>query len=85
MRKKIVLIFSLDFLLIILALIIYNPFLKLDLAGEKQVEVLFGSKYQEEGYTASLFDKDLTKSVKVTSNVNLEKIGTYEIKYIISS
>ena len=85
MRKKIVLIFSLDFLLIILALIIYNPFLKLDLVGEKQIEVLFGSKYQEEGYTASLLNKDLTKSVKVTSNVNLEKIGTYEIKYVIKN
>ena len=38
-------------------------------------------KYKEEGYKARLFRKDVSKSVKVSDNINYNKIGTYEIKY----
>ena len=52
------------------------------LKGKNEVSIYVGEDYTEEGYEVSdNYDKDLDKKVKVTSNVDKEKEGTYEILY----
>lgn len=41
-------------------------------------------KYNEPGYTASdNLDKDITKNVKITNNIDSNKEGTYEVSYTV--
>ena len=83
MRKRVVLIFTVDILLILIAIAIYNPFLKLNLNGEEEIEMAFGNYYQDEGITASYFDDDLSNQVTIQNDINLSTIGIYEIKYTL--
>ena len=83
MKKKLIFIFTIDIVLIVIALIIYNPFLKLNLNGKNEVEIAFGSEYQETGVLASYFGKDLGSNVLIENNVDFSKIGTYKIKYVL--
>ena len=71
MRKRVVLIFTVDILLILIAIAIYNPFLKLNLNGEEEIEITFGNYYQDEGITASYFDDDLSNQVTIQNDINL--------------
>lgn len=52
------------------------------LKGSSEVVINLGADYQEEGYIVSdNYDKKLDKKVKINSNVNKDKEGTYEIVY----
>lgn len=52
------------------------------LNGNTEVKVCPNTDYNEEGYTASdNYDGDITNSVVVTSNLDTNKLGTYNIKY----
>lgn len=55
------------------------PSIKLN--GNKIVTVRVGEKYTEEGVKAKFKDKDVTKEIKTTSDVNTKKLGTYNVKY----
>lgn len=58
---------------------------KLKINGSKEVTVYIGDKYNEPTYSAiDNYDGDITESVKVQSNIDLKKIGTYEINYSVS-
>ena len=60
-----------------------KPELKIN--SDKEMTVYIGDKYHQPTYSAiDNYDGDITESVKVQSNVNLEKIGTYEINYSVS-
>lgn len=60
-----------------------KPNLTID--SEKEKTICIGDKYSEPTYTAiDNYDGDITKNVKVQSNLNLEKMGTYEIVYSVS-
>lgn len=60
-----------------------KPNLTIDSEKEKTIHI--GDKYSEPAYTAiDNYDGDITKNVKVQSNLNLEKVGTYEIVYSVS-
>lgn len=57
----------------------------LDLSGMDTVTIYQGGNYIEPGYKA--YDKkknDLTEKVKITSNLDINKIGEYEIKYTVN-
>ena len=57
-----------------------NPTIKLK--GNNSVKLYQGDKYEEAGYEASdNYDGDLTDKVKIDSNVNTDKVGSYEIIY----
>jgi peptidoglycan/xylan/chitin deacetylase (PgdA/CDA1 family) len=67
--------------------IFYNdpiaPELKLN--GDETITLEEGNKYTEPGYNAiDNVDGDLTEKVKVETNLDTNKPGTYEIKYTIS-
>lgn len=55
------------------------------LKGSKKVTVKVNGNYEEEGYSAiDNYDGDITKNVKVSRNVDFNKVGTYEIIYEVS-
>ena len=57
-----------------------NP--KIELKGNSSVSLYQGEKYEEAGYEASdNYDGDLTDKVEIDSNVNTDKVGSYEIIY----
>ncbi len=61
-----------------------NPILKLN--GRSTIVMVVGNKYVEPGATASDdYDGDLSDKVIVdSSNLNINKIGTYKVKYSVT-
>lgn len=52
------------------------------LKGNAIEDILIGSEYKEEGYSATdNIDGDITNKVEIINNVNNRKIGSYEIIY----
>ena len=52
------------------------------LKGDKELSVTIDTKYEEPGYEAiDKLDGDLTENVKVTNNVDITKLGDYEVIY----
>ena len=54
------------------------------LNGDEEVSVKLGKEYEDAGYNIrSDDDEDYSKYVTVTNDVNTEKIGVYEVRYLI--
>ena len=73
-------------ILIFVVLTILNSGSKytIELYGDKEISLYLGSDYIEPGYIA--FDKNksnVTNEVQITSNLDINKIGEYEILYSI--
>lgn len=83
MSKKRYLFFIIIGVLILGLLVIYNPFLKFSLVGDKNLEIPLGTEYQDKGAKASYFNQDLTSSINVHSNLNTDEIGTYKYEYTL--
>ena len=83
--RLIIKLLILFFLALILVLLVFKKNVvptKFKLVGKDVVIINIGEEpYKDEGYKAYLFRKDVSKSVKVTNNIDYEKIGSYEIKY----
>lgn len=55
---------------------------KINLKGDKTIYLIKGEKYKEPGYEATdNCIKNMTEKVKVTNNININKVGKYEINY----
>ncbi len=87
MKKKILLI-SILALIIIVAIIklIWKPetnlIPRINLEGNKIVTLSLGERYKEDGFKATDSNGDnLTSDVRVTNDINYEKVGSYEILY----
>lgn len=52
---------------------------------DSDIEIEYGNKYEEKGYSASINSIDLKDKVKVINNVDINKIGSYTIEYILKS
>lgn len=84
MKKKIIIISSLVILLsIVLMFIFLNPFLKLKLVGDKNIDLLLNSDYEELGFKATYFGQDITSKVVVSGATDTSKVGNYKIKYTV--
>lgn len=59
----------------------YNEKPVLELHGDKEVTLLVGNEYNELGSSATVNKKDISKNVKIDSEINTKKVGKYEIKY----
>lgn len=84
--KKIIIISSIFLISIcgcIYIFVLYNPFLKFDLIGKKQYTIEVNSEYNDKGISAFIFNKDISKKVKVKSNLNNKKLGSYKITYTL--
>ena len=49
--------------------------------GDKDITLEIGEEYKEEGFIAKSNNKDINDKVKVTSNLDLKKTGSYKIAY----
>ena len=79
------LVCSFLFLLVIGGFFVYQyVFLpQIHLAGKKSVVLAYQKKYSEKGYKASFLGNDVTKDVVVKGKVNSNKLGTYNIEYVV--
>ena len=56
----------------------------IELKGEKSIYLYLGEEYKEQGYTAhDNVDGDITDKVVVDSNVDVNNVGEYVVKYTI--
>ncbi len=60
-----------------------SKLLKISLNGEKSITIKYGEEYKDEGAIASYEDKDLTKKIKVSNDLDTKHIGTYKYTYKI--
>ena len=69
-------------ILLIVLVILLSPYMivSIKLVGSRKMVLNYGEKYSEPGFKASKFNKDITKDIKVKSNVKTE-IGNYEVVY----
>ncbi len=58
-------------------------YLSLELIGDKEVVIKYKEDYNDPGATASYKEENLTQNIIVDTNINFEKIGTYEYNYKI--
>ena len=63
-------------------IILFSPyfFINIDLIGDKTIIVNYGETYNEPGYRAKIFNKNISDKIKVNNNVSFE-IGNYEVTY----
>ena len=80
-KKKPILCLFLFFLLIISFVFLHLSVPKVNLNGPNLIELSYQDEYQELGATAEFFGKDLTSKIQIDSNMNLKKIGTYQVIY----
>lgn len=59
-----------------------NLSISLELIGEKNITLEYGTKYEDEGAKAFFKDADISKNIKVINNVNYDKVGSYKIDYV---
>ena len=83
-KRMLIIVMIIELFLIIATVIIYNPFLKLELVGNKTIKVSVGEEYIDKGAEASYFGTDLTKNIEVINNVDVNKIGEYKVTYTIA-
>lgn len=89
-NRKIRLVIKMIILFLILVILFLFWFKKniipthFKLKGDKNISIHFGDKYNDEGYIATLFGKDISKKVTVKDNIDYEKLGKYKIEYTLS-
>lgn len=68
------------FLLIVIFMLFFNPFLHLSLKGEKTITIEVNEAFQDPLVEATFFGKDVSDDVTKTK-VQTDKIGRYTIEY----
>ena len=85
-KKTILIVGVIAIILLIIILLFINkkPTIYIELIGDEVITLYQGSDYIEPGYKAyNSKDEDLNKDVIIKSNLNIDKIGEYEITYTI--
>lgn len=81
--KTILFLIFLSLLVLIIVLGNYFMFAQIDLNGKTNMVLEYKSDYVEKGFTAKRLNVDISKQVKVTGDVDTNKLGVYEIIYEI--
>ena len=50
---------------------------------EDSINVAFGNEYEQSGYEVKLFNKKLDNYVVINDNLNLDKVGEYQVVYLL--
>ena len=61
-----------------------SKYLKISLNGDNKITLEYGNEYNDLGATAFYKDKNITKNVKITNNLDLKKLGNYKYVYTIN-
>ena len=80
-HKKPIILYILPTLL--LCIVIYLLFPKINLSGDKVVTISYHDKYQEAGYKSTYLLKNNTNDLKINSNLKENKVGKYTITYYV--
>lgn len=90
-RKKLLYIILLFIILISISIGVFcalksnwNKNLIIKLNGKKNITIEYGDKYKDMGATASYKDTNLDKQIKITKNIDFNKLGKYYYKYTIT-
>ncbi len=85
MNKKISLIFIGIFSVFVCIMIVLKQKTPatLKLLGKEVVKLEVGSEYVEYGFTAFIGDEDISQYIEVESDLDINKLGKYAVKYII--
>ena len=85
-KKILLVILILSWFFVVFGAVYYYLLLpSIELKGNNNIKIEYGSMYSEKGYTANHFGKDVSKLVKVQNNINHDKIGEYEVTYSIKN
>lgn len=84
-KKWLIVLFVFLALLVICFLVINLIKPKISLNGLKEVEISYGTTYIEEGATANHLKKDVSNKIKITNNIDIDKIGDYQVVYTLNS
>lgn len=60
-----------------------SKYLLIDLVGSKEIVINYKEKYEDLGAKSSYKDEDLTKKIKVSTDIDFDHIGTYTYKYSV--
>lgn len=86
-NKKNLLIVGIIIVLLLVMIVLFinrKPTIYLELIGDEVITLYQGSDYIEPGYKASNSKKeDLNQNVIVATNLNIDKVGNYEVTYTI--
>lgn len=63
--------------------IIINKSIIFKIKGDNSITLPLNSEYQDKGYTAKIFNKDISKYVTIENNIDNTKIGEQNIKYTL--
>lgn len=80
-RKKIFIVVILLFIILISLLIVSCFCISFKLVGPKELTLDVNNEYNDLGFEAKLFGVDLTKKVKIDSDVDNSKLGEYKVSY----
>lgn len=81
--KKVGAFAALIALLIILIIVKSSKTPKITLKDNSSIDIELGSTYSEPGATAKYGKKDISKSMKITDNIDLNKVGKYYVTYTV--
>lgn len=83
-NKTVLLFLFLNFLVLFILWGIYLSFAQIDLKGDRNITLNYKDKYNEKGFKASRFGKNINDEVSVKGKVNTNKLGTYKVIYEVS-
>ena len=79
-KKEIFIIIVLSIFFIILGLFLFKP--NIYLIGDSTIKIDYNSKYKDPGVKVKdVFNNEYDYKIKVKSNLNTKKLGTYKIEY----
>ena len=60
-----------------------SKYLRIKLKGDREITLDYGSEYKDLGANAYYKNKNISKDIKIVSNIDLNKIGSYTYNYSI--
>lgn len=67
-----------------ITIVVINYNIKINLIGPKEETIEVFSEYNDKGYNATLFNKNINNKVKTTTDLNTNELGSYTITYNLS-
>jgi len=85
LKNKIVLILIGIIIIIITLLTIFYrvTFSCIKIIGAHEIQINYNEEYKDSGVIFKIFNKDLTKKIKIKNNIDNKKIGKYKVTYSV--
>lgn len=82
--KKVVSIIILVLITVFVGILVFvNTGYSLELNGNSSIEIEVNNNYEDLGVVAKHFDEDISDNIKVKNNVDISKVGEYEVVYTL--